>query len=170
MSIRIFGAILIIASCGGFGFLIAANQKRETKILQDLIASLEFMECEMIYRLTPLPELCRMTASGAKGIIKTIFMQLAEELENQVSPNAEACMSTVIKSIKDIPKLTKEALETFSGTLGCFDLEGQVKCIRNVRTEALHKLQKSRENQDTRLRSYQTLALCAGVAIVIIII
>ncbi len=170
MNIRIIGAIFIMVSCGGFGFLMAANHKKETRTLRNLVNALEFMECELSYRLTPLPELCRSTAAGTTGVLKEVFNHLAEELENQITPNAEECMIAAIKRVRDVPLLTKHILDSFAGTLGCFDVDGQVKCIRNVRNEAHDALQRCCADQNTRLRNYQTLGLCAGAAIVILII
>lgn len=52
MIIKIFGSILVIAGCGGFGFKIAAARRKEEKTLRNLISALDFMECELQYRMS----------------------------------------------------------------------------------------------------------------------
>ena len=47
MSYRWFGAALVIAGCGGFGFSIASGYKREEGILRQLLRALNYMEWEL---------------------------------------------------------------------------------------------------------------------------
>ena len=54
MILKVIGVILVIAGCGGVGFRIAANHRLEEKTLRQLIGILDYMECELQYRLTPL--------------------------------------------------------------------------------------------------------------------
>jgi len=55
-------------------------------------------------------------------------------------------------------------------SLGRYDLPGQVKGLQNVREECTLELEKMKNNQEERLRSYQTLGLCAGTALVILLL
>ena len=170
MNLKVIGAIFIIAGCGCFGFLYAAAHRRETRYLRRYISALEFMECELQYRLTPLPELCKMTAEVCEGCLKKLFAILGKELEGQISPNAEQCMQAAIAKAGDIPKLTGKALRQLGPVLGRFDLDGQCKGLASQRAEAIRILNEYSENQETRLRSYQTLGICAGAAVVILFV
>ena len=55
-------------------------------------------------------------------------------------------------------------------SLGTFDAEGQIKSLEAVRTEALALKEQQSHNLNERLRSYQTLALCAGAALAILLV
>ena len=170
MNYKWIGAILIIVSCGGFGFSLAAAQLREERTLRSLICALDFMECELQYRLTPLPELCRQAGNDAKGCIRETFLALAEELEAQVSPDAASCMNAALSTVRDIPRHTREALALLGQSLGRFDLAGQLKGLDAVRLTARRQLDAITTNKEPRLRSYQTLGLCAGAALAILFI
>lgn len=161
---------MVVVGCGGLGFLIAAAHRREVKTLRQLISALDYMECELQYRMTSLPELCRQAAQMLCGPLKTVFSSLAAELDNQISPNVERCMQAVLYHAKDLPKLTAEALSKLGSSLGHFDLEGQLKGLEAVRSESRRILDNYSKNQDVRLRSYQTLGICAGAAIAILFI
>ena len=63
MNYRIIGALLVVLSSSAVGFSIAASQRKEANALMQLIRGLEFMSCELEYRLTALPELCRLCSS-----------------------------------------------------------------------------------------------------------
>jgi len=170
MGIKIIGAVLILTACAGFGLIIAFHHKREVNTLKKLIGALDFLECELQYRMSALPDLCRQTAAETDGLIQLIFMRLANELEDQISPDVRRCMQSVLAKTKDIPAVSFECLQLLGDSLGRFDLQGQLKGLQNVRQVCRGKLNKLMGNAEVRLRSYQTLGLCAGAAIVILLI
>ena len=168
--IKIIGAIMIVIGCGSVGFKLASEFIREERFLKQLISVLDFMECELQYRMTPLPELCRKAAELCTGMLSGILLRLTDELEAQVSPDAEQCMRVVLSKYKNIPSESAFLLEKFGYSLGRFDLKGQMKGIVDIREECEMCLKKLVEHKDLRLRSYRTLALCAGAALVILFI
>ena len=170
MTLKLLGAFIIVIGCGGCGFAIALSHKRETCALQQLISALEFMRCEMQYRLTPLPELCKLTALTHNGPIKTYFDNLSKELEQQISPNVQLCAEATLARCKTMPAITAEALQDLFKSLGNFDLDGQLQGLSSARDLTEAKLKKHAENQDARIRSYQTLGICAGAALAILFI
>ncbi len=169
MIVKIIGAICIVAACGGVGFMMAANHRREERTLKQLICALDYMECELQFRMTPLPELCRQTAAETEGILRKIFAMLANELEDQICPDVKSCVGVVTAKLRDIPAQTRESIRLLGQTLGRFDLQGQLKGLDSVRQECRIKLGKLMGNAETRIRSYQTLGICAGAALVILL-
>ncbi len=164
------GAFLVITACGGFGFRIAAIYRADMFYLRQLISILDYMECELNYRLTPLPQLCqRIAAEHSKGLGR-IFKDLAEEMENQISPDVQLCMRSVLEKNKPLPNSTDSCIRQLSSILGCYDLAGQVQGIEAIRAECRRKFDELSENKDARLRSYQALGLCAGAALAILLI
>lgn len=170
MAVKWIGAIFVLVACGGFGFQIAATQRKETRSLRQLIRILDYAQCELQYRLTPLPELCRNVVEECSGPLKTLFQQLGKELEDQISPNVSSCMQAAIAVADALPKQTTEVLGLLGESLGKFDLNGQLRGLESVRSECNRRLDTLSENQDVRLRSYKTLGLCAGAALVILFI
>lgn len=170
MSFKILGAVLVIASCGGFGFIVAATHKREERSLRQMITALEHMRCELQYHLTPLPELCRQAATQSGGAVRAVFSNLATELENQISPDVERCMRAALCKVKDIPKLTYDAMTQLGRSLGRFDIDGQLIGLEAVKQTCGRGVESLSQNREIRLRSYQTLGLCAGAALAILFI
>ena len=170
MNIKWVGAIFILVECGGFALKIVTAHLHEERTLRQLIRLLDYMSSELQYRLTPLPELCRQVAAEGSGILSSVFLQLARELEDQITPDVYRCMLAAIAKIKTIPGKTKTELELLGKSLGRFDLQGQIKGLDTVRINCRQTLDSLNQNRDTRLRGYQTLALCAGAALVILFI
>lgn len=167
---KLLGSILVIGGCGGVGFMLALSHKRTEMVLRQLLSALDFMECELQYRLTPLPELCRQTAAESKGWVGDIFLALADELDNQISPEVKSCMNAALAKSRELPEQAKIAMTELGQTLGRFDLPGQIKGIENVRQICRQGLDTLSSNRDQRIRSYQTLSLCAGAALAILFI
>lgn len=170
ISLKFFGAIMVIAGCGGFGFRMAALYIREEKCLREFICVLDFMQCELQYRLTPLPDLCRQAAMQSRGIIREILLQLTRELEDQLSADVEQCVCATVNKVKNIPQSTLDLMGVLGRSLGRYDIEGQLRGLEGVRAEARLTLEQLSRNKDARIRSYQTLGLCTGAAIAIIIV
>lgn len=94
MTIKLFGAILIIAGCGGLGFSMAAAYRAEERMLRQLTQILQFMQCELRYRLTDLPDLCRMAGDQGRGVLYDIFTRISHELDHCQSPEIRDCIYT----------------------------------------------------------------------------
>lgn len=165
-----FGAALVVLTCGWFGFSFASAHRAEEQSLRSLISILDFMECELQYRLTSLPELCRQAAREGKCRVHTVFSVLASELEEQVAPDAMSCMNAAVSRISGLPALTRTALLDLGQSLGRFDLSGQLSGLEAVRKHCREELDRLTVNRDARLRCYQTLGICAGAALVILFI
>lgn len=168
MSIKLIGAALIITGCGGVGFSMAAAHRREENALRQLIGALDYMGCELQYHLTPLPELCRGAARQTSGCVRNVLLTLAQELDSQIAPDANFCMKAAIAKTSKLPKLIEKNLLVLGQSLGHFDLQGQLKGLENARQQCRRNLDELSKDRDVRLRSYQTLGLCAGSALAIL--
>ena len=168
MNVRWFGAVAIIVGCGGFGFRMAAIQRKQEKELHDLVTALDILSNELRYRLSPLPELCSMVAKSLQGNVGKVFRLLYDELNQQIASDACYCMNAAVYRTDQSPLLKKLLLD-LGRTLGHFDLDGQIQGIEAVRQEAVDSLDKLTKDKEARLRSYQTLGLCAGAALAILL-
>lgn len=169
MTIRILGATLLILGCGGLGFSISASYKSEIHILKQLLSALDTVSCELQYRLSSLSRLSIVASENTSGCLRLVFLRFAEELDSQVSPDAECCMHSAISGV-GLPSNVRTLLGTLGRSLGKFDVVGQLKGIENVQLEIKHILSTRTDKLEIRLRGYQTLGLCAGAAIAILLI
>lgn len=162
---------MVVVFCGGYlGFSMVASHKKEEKCLHQIILAIQYMQCELQYRLTPLPELLQQAAKQISGIASRVIGSLSTELANQISPDVSCCMEAVLSMETDIPTDIRDVLTALGKSMGRFDLEGQIKELDCVEQLCRKKLAELENNRDVRLRSYQTLGLCAGAAIAILLL
>lgn len=170
MSYKLIGIVCVIVACGGAGFMMAGQYISQIRMLADMIIVLDYMESEIQYRCTPLTPLCRQAAEQVGGKIHQIFLMLADELEAQISPSVEICMTNTINKLGLHQCVIREILTSLSCNLGKFDILGQVRALENTRNLCSEKLKQLQMQSQSRVRSYQTLGLCAGAAIAILFV
>lgn len=165
--IRIFGAGLIVLGCGGWGFYMAKCCKKEKSQLARLLDMLLAMKNELSCRHTPLPQIFyQLSGSDELG---RIMAAMAEELEKSTSMDASFCMEAVLQK-HEISKDCKELLSRLGNSLGSFDLEGQLRQLDAVIQEGQRRLQTHTDELQKRVKNYQTLGLCAGAALAILLL
>lgn len=170
MTIKVLGAICIILACGSIGFLQAFTFRQKENMLQQLVHAVQFMICELQYHQTPLPQLMRMSAAESNGTVGKILFAYGEELDRQLAPDAACCMNAVIAQIPKLPSILRERLLLLGRSMGRFDLTGQIAGLEAVCQLCKRDLDGMSVNRDVRLRSYLTLGLCAGIALVILFV
>jgi len=168
--VKWIGAVLVLAGCGYFGFHIAAVSVAEERALRKLIGILDYMSSELQYRLTPLPDLCRQAAGETSGKLAKLLLAFSDELESQIAPDVKSCMNAAIFRCPGLPEMTRKCFIQLGSSMGRFDLPGQIQALEAVRTACRKHLTDLESGRDVRLRSYQTLGLCAGAALVILFV
>jgi len=170
MDYKWIGAVLIITGCAGFGFSLCEDHRHQEKSLRNLISLLDFMACELQYRMTPLPDLCAAVSREAAGKLATVFCSLSQTLETTAATDVSAAMEEAIAAAGILPEKTRDNLLLLGSSMGRFDLSGQLSALETVRASCRRDLERFSANRETRLRNYQTLSLCAGAALAILLI
>ena len=170
MDYKWIGAVLIIVGSGGFGFSLCAEHRYQEKGLRKLISLLDFMACELQYRMTPLPELCALASKEAGSELGKVFDTLARELEASASADVSDAMDTALRACPQLPGKVRDNLCAMGNSMGRFDLAGQLSALEAVRAGCRRDLDRFSVNRELRLRNYQTLGLCAGAALAILLI
>lgn len=170
MSLKILGAILIIAGSGGVGYSMVLSHKREEDALKALICAIEFMISELKFRLTALPILCSMASEQITGPVSGVLANLAELLASQNAPDAGMCVEVALKNAVRLPDKTAGNIRRLGQSLGRFDLQGQLSGLQAVAELTQRDLLGMQADRQMRIRAYTTLSLCAGVALVILFV
>ena len=169
MTIRVLGAGLLMAGCWGFGWSISASHRAEVRMLRQLLAATQEMEWELRYRLTTVPALCRLAAGKTGGPVQDIFRELGQALDSCAVSEVSGCMNGLL-SKSPVPRRVNQCLKELGETLGRFDLESQLLGLQALSHRCRELLGETEANAAERMRTYQTLALCAGAALVILFV
>lgn len=170
MTIKWIGAALVISGCCGCGFSLAGAYRRKEDMLYQMIRMVTYMEHQLQFKLTPLPELVRMASAEGKGSMRELFRVLAFEMENQILPDPQSCMAAALAKVDSMDPEVRLVCRDLGRSLGVFDLPGQLDSLQRVKERCEIVLKTLQCNRELRIRSYKTLSICAGVALVILFI
>lgn len=170
MVIKIIGATCIFCACAGFGYYLAWQHQSDIRMLRQILLVLEYMECELQDRRTPLPVLCYKCAEDTTGTVADVFRDLAVSLESKLLVDPDTCMKMILSKRHSIPHNTQSVLKMLGMQLGKFDLGGQVRCLESIKSTCTRLLQKLSNETQLDERRYKTLGLCVGAALIIIFI
>lgn len=165
--IRILGAAAVIAGCGGFGLSLNAAVRKECGMLRMLIRMIQQIQWELKYRMTALPELCRLAGEMGNGIIRKIFEDMAGKLERREVEDVSAAFMAELNRYT-LPRHIRRNLKQLAVNLGRYDLESQLQGLEIVRQQCRADLTELESERKKQMRCYETLAVCAGVSLAII--
>lgn len=170
MILKLLASALVIAGCGSVGFSMCNNYQKELDSLEDLIRCLEWMILELNFRMPPLGQLCMDASQEAKGKVQSVLNRFAKEMDEKISPNLAQCMAVAIAETQDIPEMLCKHLKDLGSSVGVFDIEGQVVALQAVLERCKQDYLFLSNEKEHRLRNYKTFGICAGVALVIILL
>lgn len=162
------GAGCVFLACGAAGFCASASMKKEEQLLIQSKRMLERMESELSCRATSLPQLC-LCAQGCGKELERLYLRLSQCLDEKVFPDASCCMEAVLGR-ESLPQSVVRIHTMLGQTLGCYDLAGQMEELAAVKAACQEALDSLRQTISQKSRNYQTLGLCAGAALAILLI
>ncbi len=166
---KLLGAILVFLGCGAVGFGKAAACRREIWQLEQLQQVFSYMENELSYRYPPLPDLLRGTKAHCGGAPGKVLQEAAVELETNLQPDAGLCMQAAIERVSGLGAGPRELLLVLGSTMGKFQLSGQISGLKALQELGRKRLEACSARETERIRTLRTLGICAGAALVILL-
>lgn len=164
------GIILVVLGASGAGFTMALGVRRQAAVLRQLLSALEQMKGEIAYQRTPLPELMRLLSVGSRGVAAVFFDRVAGDLHLRQEGSVYAIFKKELSAMPEgafTPQVRLVLLNLGKG-LGKYDLESQLRSIDLAAERLQSLLDALQADQQSRMRSYCTLGVCAGLAIAIL--
>lgn len=170
MELKWIGAVLIVGGCGWGGFSMAGYYRSTERYLAELARGLEYMISELRFRAPPLPDLLKNTAAVLRGPVAAVLDKFSQVLTGSSPCQAGEGMIQVLQEFPLCPGEVYNLMNQLGNSLGVFDLDGQLRELESLKEDCQRILSRFRQGRDERLRSYQTLGLCAGAALALILI
>ena len=138
-------------------------------MLRCLLHGIQEMAWELKFRMTALPELCRIGAEAAGGPIREVLAELSGRLSRNEVEDISGSMNQIL-TCHDLPGRVRRNLRQLGTSLGRFDLEGQLQGLELIKRQCRDDLRQLENGGPQRIRNYQTIALCAAAALAILFI
>ena len=170
MGFKILGVVSIVIGCASFGFYSVYKERKEITQLRALLRLLDAFKMELMHSSSPIAKILRIVANDPDNQIHNLFRQLADVLDQHVSPNVSHCMDMIITQHYDLTDTVRSALNMVGDSLGSYGLELQLAGLASVRASVSQTIKSLRDGQQERHRCMQTLWLCAGAGIAILLV
>ena len=166
--LKMAGILFVVLGASGAGVSMAAGVRRTTSVMRQLLAALEQMKNEIAYRKTALPELMRILSLESHGVVAEFFTNVANDLCSHRETTAGAIIRKHLPPAPIFPANVRQILLQLGNSLGKYDVDSQLQGIELAISRLRNLLDAWQAEQQSRVRSYCTLGVCAGAAIAII--
>lgn len=167
---RLLGAALILGGAGWIGWSEGAALRRRIALLRELTASLERMEREVVFRLTPLPTLLSRLGREVPAPLSAFYLSCAQHAQR---PEEGFWRQWQQEARKLTPYLDPSAVESLCRLgrgLGRYDGEGESLLLRNAVAELQEQLSRAEAESNRLGKLYRTLAITAGAFLILVLI
>lgn len=171
--IRVFGAVLLSVSCAGLGLLESLRLKKRVDQLRVLIRIASFLEGEIAFARTTLPEALRAVGGRTAAPFSEFLSELARQLETSSGKTfGELLRQSVAVHLKGT-ELCREDLEDFCEAavhLGYLDGKMQVHILETYQKEQEQKVLRLMGELPAKQKLFQSLGILGGIFLVILLL
>lgn len=169
--IRLMGAALLTAGCGGLGLGAVGRLDGRVRDLRELSAGLEILQRELGWRLSPLPKALEAAAGGAQGRAARFFEFCAQGAGCLAgTPFLQLWREGLERCPLRLEREDQALLEQLGPVLGRYDGDSQRQAVEGV-LAGLSRQQAQAEEDRRRLgRVYGVLGVTVGLFLAIVLI
>ena len=168
--LKIVGIAIIFLSCTYIGFYYGESFKRRSKQLKSILKSVMFLNNEVMYSNTPLPEALKYISMKVESPIDDILSKVAVNLEDGESKSVYEAFSEQYHKSKSNFNLFEEdkaIIKDFLKGLGESGVYGQDKLfnltIENMKINCKTADELAKRNS----KMYSAIGICIGAMIAI---
>ena len=168
---RMAGIVLIVLSAGTMGFRIAHSLRKRCRLLRQLLSALQLLKQEIGCCATPLPQAFALMAVSSDGSLEKLFSAMAREMDKNRWTTPLAAMRKALTLVPELPEGDPAAqiLLELAARLGKYDLESQLQGIDLAALRLGEELGRAEQERSTKSKTYQTLGICTGLAVAILL-
>ncbi len=168
---KIIGSILLLLSGYLGGFYFSNSCKVRLEQLYELKKMIKFLEGEIRYKKTALPEAFCCIARRAREPFSSFFSSVGSELlKNRREKMAQIWNQNLEKFFlqSKLTKGDKETMRQLGNSLGYLDEKSQIDSLNLYLEQLDEDIKKSQEELYKKERLYQCLGVSSGVLLVIL--
>ena len=156
------GVILVVAGCGGLGYLAFSRLDGRVKLLAAFSMLAGRLICEIGFRLTPLPEL-----PGRLPALKCFWDEMGYDPYGEET-FSEAWARTAGK--QDLPEIDRALLCEIGEILGRYDADNQARTLEALQRQLDISLAAAREKRRAYGRLYALAGVLGGLILAVVLL
>lgn len=169
---KALGAMLILLISGLLGLILARNLSWRQEILRELQVGLQFLETEIAYAATPLPEALSRVAEKMRGPASRLFFSAESRLRLSSGSTAAESWGDGVRALAEAAPLEEEdltVLADFGQGLGSGDRMDQVKKLELARAQLRRLEEVAADNRARQAKVLQVLGFLGGLSLILLL-
>jgi stage III sporulation protein AB len=163
---------MVVAATSWIGLQIANQYRQRPLQLREFQSSMQCLETEISYGLTPLPRALERVAKLHQGLVGEIFATARDILLFKQGISVREAWNEAVHNLWDRLALApsdREILVNFGSTLGVSDRNDQVKHLKLAMAQLANAEAQAWDAKEKNERMYKSLGVLGGLAIVILL-
>ena len=165
---KILGISFITLSSAVVGFQMAAMLRKRCALMRELDDLLQLLEQEIGTCGTLLPHAFALLSAATDGIWETVFSGIAKEMDKNRWATPHEAAQIVLNQVHD--RDISEIMLPMMKKMGKYNIEAQTQGIESARLQLRMLLQELEQEQKMKSKTFQTLGICTGLAVAILLI
>jgi len=165
---KLAGIVFIVGSAGVMGVRISLSLRKRCELLRQLLQALAVLRSEIAFCGTPLPQAFALMAVQCSGTLETIFSSAAKQMDRQRWMTPLQAMELAIAESRET--FLAPILRELFAQLGRYDLEAQVRAVDGAQSRTKTLLSQLEQERNRKTGTYETLGICAGIAVAILLL
>lgn len=169
--LRLLGAVLLMGGAAALGFSAAAHLRIRVVCLRSLLTSLEQMERELRFCLSPLPVLFGNLAALSGAPANRFYQLCAHEMKRLgEKPLSELWRNALDKADLPLEEDELRMMSELGAVLGRYDAAGQQEALDLARGRLTAFLNRAEDDRNRLSKVYGALGLSAGAFLLLILL
>ncbi|MBR1455666.1 MAG: stage III sporulation protein AB [Oscillospiraceae bacterium] len=162
------GMLCLFTACLWIGAAYCRARRQRLAVLRDLCKAMEQMEGELASRSSPLPELCRLLATGSEGDVRAFFTRIADGLAELGELRfSELWKRAARDTLFCLRPFEMDALLRLGSSLGRYELDRQLGVVKACSRTLERCYRAAQQSMTGELKVGMGLAAAAGALLVI---
>lgn len=170
---KLLGALLVLLACSGLGMAAAAAIAARPRQLQKLRSDLTWLEMDINYAATPLPEALAKLAQISEEPVRSLWQETLACLANGEGVTAEEAWQRSLRRFRRLSALQENdlaVLRDFGAGLGTTNRQEQLKKFKLLQEQLAALQTQAEEARQKTERLYRTLGVLTGIALIILLL
>jgi len=166
--VKILGISFIALSSAAVGFQMSAMLRKRCALMRELDNLLQLLEQEIVTCGTPLPHAFALLSASTDGIWENVFSGIAKEMDKNRWATPHEAAQIVLNQVHD--RDISEIMLPMMKKMGKYNIEAQTQGIESARRQLRMILQELEQERKMKSKTFQTLGICTGLAVAILLI
>lgn len=168
--LRVIGAVLVMAGTVGLAWREVERLGERVEVLRGLQGAVAYLEEELAFRFTPLPQLLEQLSQNRQGAVGAFFGNVGKKMEQGDVPLRQGWRQGVEQTLSMLKDEEQKTVAELGEVLGQYDAKTQVQTLKLTGERLAGAYIAAQEERGRLGKVYLALGVAGGLVTVLVLI